>query len=996
MTKLPERYRVGDKIGEGAMGEVYQAYDTQTERDVAIKVLPTNSLKGPRRARFQREARTIARLEHPFVVPLYDFNLPEDPAEQPFLVMRYMTGGTLADKIRRGRLPKEEVVQIIRRVGQALDAAHKRNLVHRDIKPGNILLDDDGYAYLADFGIVKDSAAEESLTGEGQPGTVPYMSPEQIKGEELDGRSDIYALGVVVFEMLTGSLPYGGNLPMIYQGHLNEPIPSVFLHVDDLPDEVDEILRKALAKNPDERFRKAEHLARLLEAALQSPTAYMTSRAELVRTQEETFDTESGPASDAASGNHQAAADTAASPVMPPTVDSGVSRRWQLAAGGLGVMLLVVIALFVSSLMRDGDGGEPTAVPLVTISVAGNDSPGRTADLALPTQAAQPTPIPEFIVVLQQADSAIWQQGDELQRIPENGRVPFQFPLMFQSSNEPVRLLLPNLVSIILDTNSTVWIEAAAPDDETVLRLMAGRLLIESQLAMVRVYHEEGLQAIVAGGSLGVAYDEASEEWAVDCLAGVCEFGQEGAVAQVPLAEGQYSVILPDAVITTPSPARYNAYTSLAQTIPEPTVTPTTSPTVTPSVTPTPTPTITPLPTFIAGFRGPETLVIGQSSGGQPLVAVRLGNGPQTLLLVGGIHSGYAPNSVQLAEQLVAHLGENLSLIPSSLTIYVVPNLSPDAAAAPGELAGRLNANGVDLNRNWDCRWDANPVILSQTVEGGGGTAVLSEPETLALSNFMTQIQPDAAVFWGAGRRTYGLISPGACEERSLVSVALVRYYASVPGYEYVDKPDVLADPTLTGDVTNWLDKQGIPALYVILPGFLELDFERELSGVLSVMSAVAEPARLQQTPTPVSCQTPVNPTWAAWHDTHRLQLGCPTSEVKQPTAVWQSFANGRMLWRQDTDQVYVLYDDRSVDTFVVDSPSLAGFEVSELVKGAIGYVYDTNSAVSSKIGPPEDQERQAADVMIQDYSFGFIISWQESGLQTNLIFLGANQWQTP
>lgn len=102
------------------------------------------------------------------------------------------------------------------------------------------------------------------------------------------------------------------------------------------------------------------------------------------------------------------------------------------------------------------------------------------------------------------------------------------------------------------------------------------------------------------------------------------------------------------------------------------------------------------------------------------------------------------------------------------------------------------------------------------------------------------------------------------------------------------------------------------------------------------------------------------------------------------------------MLWRQDTDQVYVLYDDFSVDTFVVDSPSLAGFQVSELVKGAIGYVYDTYSAVSSKIGAPVDQEKQAADVTIQDFSFGFIISWQENGLQTNLVFLGATQWQSP
>lgn len=993
MTNLSSRYILDQKIGEGAMGEVYKAYDTRTERDVAIKVLPANSLQGQRRARFQREARTIARLEHPFVVPLYDFHLPEDTDEQPFLVMRYMTGGTLADKIRRGRLPTEEVAQITRRIGQALDAAHKRNLVHRDIKPGNILLDDDGYAYLADFGIVKDSKAQESLTGEGQPGTVPYMSPEQIRGEVLDGRSDLYALGVVVFEMLTGSLPYGGNLAMIYQGHLNEPVPSIFSRVDDLPVEVDEILRKAMAKKPDERFRKAEHLAKLLEAALQSSTAYMTSRAELVRTQEETFTTDPEPSSGVGSENTPAISETSRSPVLADTIETAVSHRWKLAAGGLGLALLVVIFLFVSSLRGD----DPTPTPRVTFSVVDEITPERTGELSLPAQEPESTANPEFIVVLQQANSAIWQSGDELQRIPENGRVPFQLPLMFQSSNEPVRLLLPNRVSIVLDINSTIWIEAAATDDdETVLRLLEGRLLVESQLAPVRIYHEAGLQAEVEEGSLGVSYDEASEEWTVDCLAGTCQFGQEGASEQIALAEGQYSAILPDSVVTTPSPARYSAYTSLAQTIPEPAATPTPTPTVTPSATPTHTPTITPLPAINAGSRGPETIVIGYSGGGKEIAVVRLGNGPQTLLLVGGIHSGYAPNSVQLAEQLVAHLGANLSLIPSSLTIYVVPNLNPDATAAPGELPGRFNGNGVDLNRNWDCRWDPNPVILSETVAGGGGTAVLSEPETAALSNLITQIQPDAAVFWGAGRRTYGLISPGACEERSLVSVSLVRYYASVPGYQYVDKPDVLADPNLTGDVTNWLDKQGIPAIYVILPGFLELDFERELSGVLSVISAVAEPEKLQQTPTPVSCQLPVNPAWAALYDEHRLQLGCATSGVNQPVSVWQQFANGRMLWRQDTDQVYVLYDDFSVDTFVVDSPSLAGFQVSELVKGAIGYVYDTYSAVSSKIGAPVDQEKQAADVTIQDFSFGFIISWQENGLQTNLIFLGATQWQSP
>ncbi|MBK8900435.1 MAG: protein kinase [Anaerolineaceae bacterium] len=1001
MTKLPERYRLGDKIGEGAMGEVYQAYDTHTERDVAIKVLPSNSLKGPRRARFQREARTIARLEHPFVVPLYDFHLPEDPEEQPFLVMRYMTGGTLADKIRRGRLPKEEVVQITRRIGQALDAAHKRNLVHRDIKPGNILLDDDGYAYLADFGIVKDSEAHDSLTGEGQPGTAPYMSPEQIKGEELDGRSDIYALGVVVFEMLTGALPFGGNLGMIFQGHLYEPVPSVFSFVSDLPDEVDELLRKAMAKNPEERFRKAEHLAHLLEAALQSPTAYMTSRDALVRAMEESFDANPGTAVglSAAPENNQAVSETARSPVMAETVETTTSRRWQYVAGGLGVGLVVVIALFISRLAAEREPVNQTAVSPESLraNVVASVSPELVMAQSTPTELIDPTSSPEFIVVLQQADSAIWQIGDELQRIPENGRVPYQLPLMFQSSNEPVRLLLPNLVSIILDTNSTVWIEAATQDeDETVLRLVQGRLLIEAQTAFVRVYHEAGLQAELEGGLFGVAYDEANEEWAVDCLAGLCQLGQEEADKPFALAEGHYSVILPDTVITTPSPARFDMYTNLAQTIPEPTDTPTAAPTETPSATPTSATTRTPLPTFIPGSRGPETIVIGQSSDGKDIVAVRMGNGPQTLLLVGGIHSGYAPNSVQLAEQLAAHFAQNLTFIPNNVTIYLVTNLNPDAAAAPGELAGRLNANGVDLNRNWDCRWDPDPAVLGEVREGAGGTAVLSEPETAALNSFIAQIQPDAAVFWGAGRRANGVVSPGACEERSLVSRELVHYYAIAAGYDFLNRPEILADPALTGDVTNWLDKIGIPTIYVILPDFLEVNFEREWAGVLSVISAVSVPARLQQTPTPEICQQPVNPAWTGLYEANRLQLGCPISGVNQPMSVWQPFANGRMLWRQDTDQVYVLYDDFSLETFVVDSPNLAGFQVSELVKGAIGYVYDTYSAVSSKIGPPEDQEQQAADVMIQEFSHGFIISWQDNGPQTNLIFLGANQWQSP
>lgn len=262
------------------MGEVFRAYDTQTEREVAIKILPSRTLQGHWLERFKLEARTIARIEHPFVVPLYDYSLPDND-EQPFLVMRYMRGGTLADKIKQGRLHSNEVAQITRRIAAALDAAHERGLVHRDLKPSNILLDQDGYSYLADFGIVKDMTADGSFTQGGQPGTAHYMSPEQITGRMIDGRSDIYSLGVLAFEMLTGVKPFQGNLNTIFQAHIYEKVPGVHNYVDHIPDEVDDVLRQAMAKNPDDRFAKASHMAHELEAALQSPLAYMRARSAL-------------------------------------------------------------------------------------------------------------------------------------------------------------------------------------------------------------------------------------------------------------------------------------------------------------------------------------------------------------------------------------------------------------------------------------------------------------------------------------------------------------------------------------------------------------------------------------------------------------------------------------------------------------------------------------------------------------------------------------------
>jgi serine/threonine-protein kinase len=209
------RYEIKGEVGRGGMATVYRGYDPRFGREVAVKVLPPALLHDPQfRARFEREAQTVATLEHPAIVPVHDFG-EEDG--RLYLVMRLMVGGSLADKLQQGPITIEEAARIFGRLATALDSAHLRGIVHRDLKPANILFDQWDEPYLSDFGIVKlmegDSA---TLTGTGGIlGTPAYMSPEQVLGNEaLDGRSDVYALGVILYEALSGQRPYKSDTPM--------------------------------------------------------------------------------------------------------------------------------------------------------------------------------------------------------------------------------------------------------------------------------------------------------------------------------------------------------------------------------------------------------------------------------------------------------------------------------------------------------------------------------------------------------------------------------------------------------------------------------------------------------------------------------------------------------------------------------------------------------------------------------------------------------------
>src|SRR5262245_10356959 len=263
-------YEITEEIGAGGMATVFRAYQPSMDRHVAIKVIRSSILHDSAlRERFQREARLIARLEHPHLLPLYDFDSEHEP---PYIVMRYLEGGTLKQIQEQGGVPREESLLILHQVAGALDYAHRQGVVHRDLKPSNVMIDREGNAFVTDFGIARVSDAPEQLTGTGHLiGTPAYMSPEQARGlPDVDAAADRYALGVMASELLTGSTPFHHERSLgLLMMHLNDKIPSARARRDDLPAAVDKVLEEALAKErtarPSTSARFVADLAKALK-----------------------------------------------------------------------------------------------------------------------------------------------------------------------------------------------------------------------------------------------------------------------------------------------------------------------------------------------------------------------------------------------------------------------------------------------------------------------------------------------------------------------------------------------------------------------------------------------------------------------------------------------------------------------------------------------------------------------------------------------------------
>jgi eukaryotic-like serine/threonine-protein kinase len=270
LAKLAGRYQPEGLVAAGGMGMVFRARDEVLGRPVAVKVMREG--RASDRAfmeRFRREARTAAAVDHPNVATVFDYG---EEREQAFLVMELVEGETLAERLRRGgRLPWREACRIGEQVAAGLDAAHRQGLVHRDIKPGNILLARDGQVKLADFGIAL--SLEDTMPGRDRGlGTASYMAPEQARGGATAPATDLYSLGCVLFEAVTGRPPYTGSSPIaVAMQHLNAPVPDPRALLPELPPEVVDLLVRGLQKEPAARFATAAELRERLARARQLP-----------------------------------------------------------------------------------------------------------------------------------------------------------------------------------------------------------------------------------------------------------------------------------------------------------------------------------------------------------------------------------------------------------------------------------------------------------------------------------------------------------------------------------------------------------------------------------------------------------------------------------------------------------------------------------------------------------------------------------------------------
>lgn len=396
------KYQIVERLGRGGMAEVYKGYDENLERFVAIKVMhPFLASEGDFIGRFRREAKAMAALNHSNIVKVYDF---DTTGERSYIVMEYLSQGTLKDKLeelsRKGqRLSLAEAIQIVLQVTNALAFAHSRGMIHRDIKPPNIMFNDQGAAILSDFGIAKVVSGPSFTQTGAMIGSPAYMSPEQGLGKPGDERSDIYSLGVLFFQLVTGQLPYAADTPLaVVLKHVNEPVPDPNQLNPKIPDGIRSVITKAMAKEPEERYQTAKAMADDLREVLRSADASLLNAlpAELLKDQP-TPPPLSGVVTDSGArpplektqvfvpSERTVVSKSDGTAPVPPVVSETSGRKppWTIIAV-VGVIVLLLLAVGAGVALSGAFGGDDeTPTPTSEIAVVVNDTPTAT-----PTEAA--------------------------------------------------------------------------------------------------------------------------------------------------------------------------------------------------------------------------------------------------------------------------------------------------------------------------------------------------------------------------------------------------------------------------------------------------------------------------------------------------------------------------------------------------------------------------------------------------------------------------------
>ncbi|MBZ0275177.1 MAG: protein kinase, partial [Anaerolineae bacterium] len=597
-------YELIEEVGKGGMATVYRAYQPNVDRYVAVKVIH-RSIAGDQQSleRFQREARLVARLEHPHLLPIYDYDGAHDP---PYIVMRYLESGTLKDVLESGKLPPNEIAYMVRQIASALDYAHRQGVVHRDIKPSNIMVDADGNVFLTDFGIARMTQGGQGLTQTGfTVGTPGYMSPEQGIGGDVDGRADIYSLGVMVFEMVTRRLPYSADTPMaVILKHMNDPIPAASQIDDSITPEVDAVLAKVLAKKPEDRYQTAAAFAAALATALNAdvnttPTmlrmaAQQTIGVLVEKRQEHKSDIEATQAKFASERRRKGGATMEDAPTMrtpsSPLAATGTPEpttpmkafRPPLWAIGLGVVVIVAV---IALLALGGGGQKGESATATDVALALDET--RTAEaggiVANPTDTTAPGPTDTRAVSA--SDTATLTPS--LTDTPKPTDTPTS-TLTDTPTRTPTATDTPTPATPVVLALRSVVVRVGPGTQYALL----GNVEADAELILIGISEDGGwFQVIMPDGMVG---------WMAASSASAAAFGN---LRDVPVALAPTNTPSNTPVPTNTPTATVTSTHTLTSTptnTPSDTPTATNTPTSTPTNTPSDTPTATNTPTGTA------------------------------------------------------------------------------------------------------------------------------------------------------------------------------------------------------------------------------------------------------------------------------------------------------------------------------------------------------------------------------------------------------------